>query len=110
MAGRTPSPAESGECWDPDRPGDGSVKGDRMRDMSTLLVNGPPGSGKCTVAQLLANESPRGVHLLGDTFWHFIANHLPPGLPGAEQQNRTVIAALASAAVAYDRGGYAVYV
>lgn len=78
--------------------------------MSTLIINGPPGSGKSTVARLLADESPRGVHLHGDVFWHFIADHIPPGLPDAEEQNRTVVAALASAAVAYDRGGYEVFV
>ena len=78
--------------------------------MSTLIVNGPPGSGKSTVARLLADESPRGVHLPGDVFWHFIVGHMPPGLPEAEEQNRTVIAALSSASAAYDRGGYEVFV
>ena len=78
--------------------------------MSTLFVNGPPGSGKSTVAQLLAEESPRGVRLPGDAFWHFIVGHTPPGLPEAEEQNRIVIEALASAAVAYDLGGYEVFV
>ena len=78
--------------------------------MSTLIVNGPPGSGKSTVAQLLAEESPRGVRLPGDAFWHFVVGHTPPGLPEAEEQNRIVIGALASAAVAYDLGGYEVFV
>ena len=78
--------------------------------MSTLIVNGPPGSGKSTVG-LLAEESPRSVRLPGDAFWHFIvAGHTPPGLPEAEEQNRIVIEALASAAVAYDVGGYEVFV
>ena len=77
--------------------------------MSTVILNGPPGSGKSTVARLLAEESPDGVHLQGDLFWRFIPAHLPPGMPEAEEQNRTVIAALASAAVAFDRGGYEVF-
>ena len=65
--------------------------------MSTLIVNGPPGSGKSTAARLLAGESRRGVHLPADVFWHFIVGHVPPGLPEAEDQNQSVITALASA-------------
>ena len=78
--------------------------------MSTLLVNGPPGSGKATVARLLADASSRGVRIPGDLFWTFVVDHTPPGLPEAEDQNRVVIAALASAAAAYDRGGFEVFV
>jgi adenylate kinase family enzyme len=78
--------------------------------MSTLIVNGPPGSGKSTVARLLAGESRRGVHLPADVFWHFIVGHVPPGLPEAEEQNQSVITALASASAVYDRGDYEVFV
>lgn len=78
--------------------------------MSTLIVNGAPGSGKSTVAGLLAEESERGVHLEGDLFWQFIAHRLHPAAPEAEPQNRVAVAALAAAALAYDRGGYDVVI
>ena len=50
------------------------------------------------------------MRLPGDAFWHFIVGHTPPGLPEAEEQNRIAVAALASAALAYDLGGYEVFV
>lgn len=75
-----------------------------------LILTGPPGSGKTTTAQALAETSgaPR-VHLHADDFWHCIRHGaIAPYLPEAHQQNAVVIDVLAGAAQAYAKGGYCV--
>lgn len=77
-----------------------------------LILTGTPGSGKTTIAQLLAMTpgSPK-VHLHSDDFWHFIRNGaVPPYLPEAHRQNTVVVEILANAAAGYARGGYFVIV
>lgn len=39
---------------------------------SILVLTGPPGIGKTTVARLVADALPRSVHLEADAFWRFI--------------------------------------
>jgi dephospho-CoA kinase len=73
-----------------------------------LILTGPPGSGKTTAAKALAigAGSPK-VHLHADDFWHFIKNGaIPPYLPEAHEQNRTVVRILANVAEGYAKGGY----
>lgn len=74
--------------------------------MSILVLTGVPGAGKSTVAALLADASPRGVHLHGDVFFAFLAHPIPPVRPEAHAQNAVVTAALARAAGAWSEGGY----
>ncbi|WP_081077061.1 ATP-binding protein [Burkholderia pseudomultivorans] len=77
-----------------------------------LILTGPPGSGKTTTAQALAEEpgSPK-VHLHSDDFWHFIKNGaIQPYLPEAQQQNSVVMNVLAGVAEGYAKGGYFVVV
>ena len=72
-----------------------------------LILTGPPGSGKTTTAQALAEESgsPK-VHLHSDDFWHFIKNgSIPPYLPEAHEQNAVVMDVLAGVAEGYAAGG-----
>ena len=49
---------------------------------SLLIVTGPPGAGKSTVAKLLAASMPRSVLVQGDAFFGFLANGaIDPWLP-----------------------------
>jgi tRNA uridine 5-carbamoylmethylation protein Kti12 len=76
---------------------------------AVIVLTGPPGSGKSTVARLLADGLPSSVHLYSDDFWHYIRQgRVPPYLPQAHRQNQTVIDALAQAAFAHAAGGYQV--
>ena len=77
-----------------------------------LVVTGPPAAGKSAVASLLVQELQFGVHLRADYFWdEFIRNDfLRPWMPESDQQNRTVVKAVAAAAVEYAKGGYATVV
>jgi cytidylate kinase len=91
----TPEPASAGERRSP-RPG------------SLLVVTGPPGAGKSTVARLLADRSERSVLVEGDAFFAFLARGaVEPWLPESHRQNETVTRAAAAAAGRYASEGYA---
>ncbi len=75
-----------------------------------IVVTGPPGAGKSTVARLLADGTRLGVHLHTDDFWHFIRQGwIAPYLPQAHRQNEVVIGVIAGAAFGYAAGGYQVF-
>ena len=72
-----------------------------------LIVTGPPGAGKTTVARLLTARSSRAVHLEADLFFGFIASgYVEPSTAEAHEQNVTLISAVSEAAARYARGGY----
>ncbi|MFG2291162.1 AAA family ATPase [Streptomyces sp. NPDC048595] len=73
---------------------------------SLTLLAGPPGSGKSTVAELLASQAERPtVHLHTDTFYMWIRSGLvPPYLPQAARQNEVVQNVMIDAACAYADG------
>lgn len=74
---------------------------------SLLVVTGPPGAGKSTVARVLADRSKRSVLVEGDAFFAFLARGaIHPWLPDARAQNEVVTGAAASAAGRYAAGGY----
>jgi predicted kinase len=74
---------------------------------TVLILTGPPGAGKTTVARLLAAEHPRSVHLESDRFFEFVVGgRVEPWEAASHEQNTAVMDAVASAAAAYAGGGY----
>lgn len=74
-----------------------------------VVLTGPPGAGKSTVAPRLADAFPASVHLHADDFWAFLRRGaIPPYLPAAQRQNEVVVRVLADAAFGYAAGGYTV--
>ena len=58
---------------------------------SLLVVTGPPGAGKSSVARILADTARRSVLLEGDAFFGFLARGaVEPWLPASNDQNTVV--------------------
>jgi adenylate kinase family enzyme len=71
-----------------------------------VVVSGPPGAGKSTVAALLADRFEPSALVTGDTFFAFLARgRTEPWLPEAHGQNDVVIAAAAAATERLVAGG-----
>ena len=78
---------------------------------SALILTGPPGVGKTTIAGLLAQKRDLAVHLEADFFWRSVRKGwIAPWLPESWDQDATVLRAVAAAAVAYASGNYPVIV
>jgi hypothetical protein len=74
---------------------------------SLLIVTGPPGAGKSTVAAVLAAQTEPSVLVDGDRFFAFIARGaVTPWLPGSEHQNETVTRAAGAATGRFVAGGF----
>jgi len=74
---------------------------------SLILVTGPPGSGKSSVAASLVDRFDPSVLIAGDAFFAFLASGaVPPWLPESRDQNEVVVNAAAAATGAFVRGGY----
>lgn len=76
-----------------------------------ILLTGPPGAGKTTVAPLLCANAPGSlaVHLETDHFYRVIRKGwLAPWTPESHGQNQVVVAAMMRTAVTYAAGGYEV--
>src|SRR6188474_640441 len=71
------------------------------------ILSGPPGTGKTTVARLLAECHGRSVHLEADCFFRFVrSGHVEPWTPESHAQNRTVMGIVGDAAAGYAADGY----
>jgi hypothetical protein len=76
-----------------------------------IVVAGPPGAGKSTVARILADGFARSALVVGDDFFAFVRQgYIDPWLDEADEQNDVVIRAAAAATGRLVTGGYqAVY-
>jgi adenylate kinase family enzyme len=74
-----------------------------------IVVTGPPGAGKTTVAQVLARRFDLSALVTGDAFFAMIdRGYIDPWTEAAQRQNEVVIAAAAAAAGRMAQGGYTV--
>ena len=76
-----------------------------------MVLTGPPGAGKTTVAAAIADAFEPSVNLRADDFFGYLRRgRLAPWTVEAHQQNVVVLSAIGAAAGRYARGGYAVVV
>ena len=78
-----------------------------------VIVSGPPGAGKSTVARRLAEAAPGPLacHLHTDDFYGYIKKgYLEPWKPESRDQNVAVMNGLAAGAAAFAEAGYEVFV
>jgi hypothetical protein len=72
-----------------------------------IILSGPPGAGKSTVAKALVNSSTAPtVYIEGDTFWHFIVNRGTGAPKSRATMGRVVMKSMMLAANPYARGGF----
>jgi hypothetical protein len=79
---------------------------------AVLVVTGPPGAGKSTVAPLVAaGLEPPTACIEADWFWTTISSgFIPPWEPESDHQNRTILRSTMAVAAEMGAGGYRVVI
>jgi len=76
-----------------------------------VIISGPPGAGKSSVAESLCARYDRTVHIETDQFYAAIRmGFISPWRPESDRQNRMVTRAVARAATAYAQDLFAVFI
>jgi gluconate kinase len=76
-----------------------------------VIISGPPGSGKSSVAEALCQRYDRTVHLETDQLYASIRmGFISPWKPESDRQNHMVSRAAARAATAFAQDLYAVFI
>jgi cytidylate kinase len=73
---------------------------------SIVILTGSPGTGKTTVAALLAKAKPRGLHIPSDVFYTFPAYPISPYRPASLEQNTAIVTAVTRTAATFAGHGY----
>jgi len=74
---------------------------------SLLVVTGPPGAGKSTLAEAIAGRLSRSVLVEGDAFFGFLrSGAIEPWLPESHDQNALVTQVAGGAAGKFANGGF----
>jgi predicted kinase len=73
-----------------------------------LVISGPSGVGKSTVAALLVSAFARSAHVQQDAFLDFIAGNETTANQDDAAQNEVLGAAIATNAIEFAAGGYSV--
>ncbi|MBK5288082.1 MAG: AAA family ATPase [Acidimicrobiia bacterium] len=75
--------------------------------MALIVLTGPPGAGKSTVAAALVQNFDQSVLVEGDAFFGFLASGaIPPWLPESHRQNEIVTQSSGRATGQFAAGGY----
>ena len=78
-----------------------------------VIISGPPGAGKSTVARRLAEQTlaPLAMHVHTDDAYAYIRKgFVPPWTSESMPQNAVLMEAMAAQVAIYARGGYQVFV
>jgi chloramphenicol 3-O-phosphotransferase len=76
-----------------------------------VILSGPPGAGKSSVAESLCARYDRTVHLQTDDLFDWIRmGFISPWLPASDRQNHMIARAAARAASAYAEDLFAVFI